>query len=317
MDRLSRLMEQQSILEKELTHRIEEEDSYSVEFESTPPEPTSEFQTARLILSHLGFLSIPALRGALDSPIPRLVSLENDTPQFSMDLENLDKLSPRTFDTMYAYYVRSGQSQSEDILSNSSAGDLNPLYLEMLAAIGWPASVASHPGWTGDMGTSWCILEEPAPSDQGPGPVRFDGSRGLLYWADVSSELALLVPSGSPVDSRPCSAQGSSFIAQDNISTHSSTSSYGKSERDEGDASLSLDLERDGFSRRKVGRAQNVPELRNLTSSDHKVAVVWVESLEDALLFPGSELGVFCLVIFVHPLSTGLLRIKLAGQGGR
>ena len=37
-------MEQQSILEKELTHRIEEEDSYSVEFESTPPPPCSGWE---------------------------------------------------------------------------------------------------------------------------------------------------------------------------------------------------------------------------------------------------------------------------------
>ena len=51
-----------------------------------------EFQTARLILSHLGFLSIPALRGALDSPVPRLVALENDSAQFVQDLENLDRL---------------------------------------------------------------------------------------------------------------------------------------------------------------------------------------------------------------------------------
>ena len=43
-------------------------------------------------MSHLGFLSIPALRGNIDSPIPRLVALENDSERFVQDLEALDKL---------------------------------------------------------------------------------------------------------------------------------------------------------------------------------------------------------------------------------
>jgi hypothetical protein len=91
----------------------------------------------RLILSHLGFLSIPALRAAMDSPVPRLVALlETDSPSFSTDLEQLDRLSPRTFDTLLAYYVRAGQTAPQDILANSRAGDLSPLYLECLAALG-------------------------------------------------------------------------------------------------------------------------------------------------------------------------------------
>ena len=98
----------------------------------------------RLILSHLGFLSIPALRAAVDSPVPRLVALETDSPAFPADLESLDRLSPRTYDTLLAYYVRAGQSAAQDILANSRAGDLSPLYLECLAALGKYRTGSTH-----------------------------------------------------------------------------------------------------------------------------------------------------------------------------
>ena len=44
-------------------------------------------------------------------------------------------------------------------------------------------------------------------SGTGPGPARFDGTASLLYWADVSAELAILVPSGPDNhQSRPASS---------------------------------------------------------------------------------------------------------------
>ena len=55
-------------------------------------------------------------------------------------------MSPRTYDTIYAYYVRPGQSSAGDIVDNCQAGDLNSLYLELLAALGWPVNVNSHSG---------------------------------------------------------------------------------------------------------------------------------------------------------------------------
>jgi hypothetical protein len=72
----------------------------------------------RLILSHLGFLSLSALRGLVDSPVPRLVCLESSANSFPADLESLDRLSPRTFDTILAYYVRAGQANPQVIFND-------------------------------------------------------------------------------------------------------------------------------------------------------------------------------------------------------
>ena len=50
-----------------------------------------------------------ALKGAEDSPTPRLVALETDSVGFYKDLEMLDRLSPRTYDTILTFYVRLDQ----------------------------------------------------------------------------------------------------------------------------------------------------------------------------------------------------------------
>ena len=71
-----------------------------------------------MLLSHLGLLSMNALRETTDSGVPRLIALGTDSVQFVQDLEALDRLSPRTSDTVHLFYVRSGQSHAEEILKN-------------------------------------------------------------------------------------------------------------------------------------------------------------------------------------------------------
>merc|ERR1719410_370587 len=208
-------MGSQADLEKDLDKQASNDQSYHVEFECSPPEPCTEFQTARLILSHLGFLSIPALRAAMDSPVPRLVVLENDSDRFIQDLESLDRISSRTHDTMLVYYVRSGQTRAEQIVANARCQDLSSLYIEMLSSLGWPVGVAAHPGWTGDIRTSWRVTHgDPGDhGDQETGPAKFSGDQSLLYWADVTGELAILVPaSTASTTTRPSSAQGAAFL---------------------------------------------------------------------------------------------------------
>lgn len=333
LDRLSRLMESQADLEKDLDKQATNDQSYHVEFECTPPEPCTEFQTARLILSHLGFLSIPALKAAVDSPVPRLVALENDGLGFVQDLEALDRLSPRTHDTILAFYVRAGQNKAEHIANNALYGDLTPLYLELLASLGWPVQVATHPGWTGDVNTSWKVIEAENVEHRDPGPGRFNGEHSVLYWADVASELAIVVPSQlhgqAHLDavSRPSSAQGAAFLVPESGSgPNSGAFERGSNERnslkrnteklERAPTSLSLELDQEAMARRKLGRTQG-----SGGGAEQKVVLVWLESMEDADSFPLGDLvsGVnnVCLIIFIHPLASGLLRVKLSGHIGK
>jgi len=308
LDRLSRLMEAQALAEQKLEQDTESSTQYRVEFECSPPQPCSEFQTARLILSHLGFLSLPALRShAVDSPVPRLVALDNDEPAFAAELAALDRLPPRTHDTLLAFYVRAGQSAPESIVANASAADLSPLYLELLAALGWPVQVATHPGWTGDPSTSWGLSQDL--TSQNPsnlGPARFDGTESVLYWADVCSELAIVMPSklAGADDERPASLQEESGTAAANGERLERTHT-----------SLSLEVG-DETRSRKPGRGGP-----SGGGQEQKVVLIWLESLEDADLVPLASLvpgiNTVCLVIFLQPLASGLIRVKLAGHVGK
>jgi hypothetical protein len=119
LEHLSRLMEHQSLLEEQVVARLEENTGYRIEGECQAPVPSSEFQTARLILSHLGLLNMGSLRETVESSVPpRLIALESDVPAFVNDLEALDRLSPRTADTVHMFYVKSGQRSRDEILQN-------------------------------------------------------------------------------------------------------------------------------------------------------------------------------------------------------
>ena len=38
-----------------------------------------------------------------------------------------------------------------------SSSSVQPNFLEFLLSLGWPVDVASHPGWTGHLDTSWTL----------------------------------------------------------------------------------------------------------------------------------------------------------------
>lgn len=88
--------------------------------ECTPPKICHEFQTARLFLSHFGFLNLESgaqsdLNAAGNGG---LIALDPTLAGFAADLEGLDHISARTCDTVQVFYVKAGQSSPEAILAN-------------------------------------------------------------------------------------------------------------------------------------------------------------------------------------------------------
>uniref|UniRef100_A0A1A9W0F5 Rap-GAP domain-containing protein n=1 Tax=Glossina brevipalpis TaxID=37001 RepID=A0A1A9W0F5_9MUSC len=329
--------------------------------ESVPPPVCHEFQAARLFLSHFGFLTFeerdpnsPA--EALGTPSQRpLIVLDTKRNNFAQELNALDKLSARTYDTVHVFYVKGGQSTGNEIIDNMSEENLHlldPHFGNMLLTLGWPVDVFEHSGWTGFLATSWSLknnVSKDATKYQNHAQLqdlKFNGESKVLYWADVSSEIAFVVPTEWNLKSEldgPCLSQCSSvdnttsttniWIRQ-NDPNNPHTEVVKSSTQRSRNLSLELDNSKSKEpippTRRKITSMK--PALMAQTPA--KIFLVWLESFEDHLHFPiedllayartGEESNIVHLpraadvhVIFLHSLQSGLLRVKLQGPTGR
>uniref|UniRef100_A0A3B4CJR6 Ral GTPase-activating protein subunit beta n=1 Tax=Pygocentrus nattereri TaxID=42514 RepID=A0A3B4CJR6_PYGNA len=310
-----------------------------------PPPPAQEFQTARLFLSHFGFLSLEALKEPGNSRLPpHLIALDSTMSGFFDDIGYLDLLPCRPCDTVFIFYMKAGQKSSQEILRNvESSANVQPHFVELLLSLGWPVEVGQHPGWTGSVYTSWTIntsngTDTPdecvAVGDTGVGI--FNGEKRVLYYADALTEIAFVVPSLSDSsDSGSHAAQSDSdsqmellpsLLKQPNLTLElfpNHSDNMGPTQRSP------------TVKSKKLPSGRSIPPL----GPETKVLVVWVERYDDIENFPVSELlaetstGVESAVnssasrpsssekdvpvIFIHPLKTGLFRIKLHGAMGK
>lgn len=118
-DLLSQYLDRQINLESKTSDgRSEEQFSqYDKMEECSPPQICHEFQTARLFLSHFGFLNLEAKTND-ESGVCGLTALDPTVSGFCTDLESLDHISPRTCDTVHIFYVKAGQRNPAEIVSN-------------------------------------------------------------------------------------------------------------------------------------------------------------------------------------------------------
>ena len=188
--------------------------------------------------------------------------------------------------------------------------------MDFLSTLGWPVNVWRHPGWTGHSSTSWRVQTEPMKPLKMPnhGGSVFNGDHHVLYWADALNEIAFVVPS-----------ENNKNKPEPEFSDPQPPTSSSKG--------LTLDLENttnDQQSSSHSSSSNNINTKRKsgitgkFYDNDVRLFVVWIENYEDYLNFPADDLlnvnnnefsnNKDCFIIFIHPLNSGLLRIKLQGQ---
>uniref|UniRef100_A0A667ZIL2 Ral GTPase-activating protein subunit beta n=1 Tax=Myripristis murdjan TaxID=586833 RepID=A0A667ZIL2_9TELE len=308
-----------------------------------PPPPSQEFQTARLFLSHFGFLSLEALKEPNNSRLPpHLIGLESSLPGFFDDISYLDLLPCRPFDTVFIFYVRAGQKSSHEILRNvESSTSVQPHFLEFLLSLGWPVDVGRHPGWTGHLDTSWSLnscsdsndaqqTEAATPEDTG-GSV-FNGEKKVLYYADALTEVAFVVPSlteNSESNPFPFGADTNADLMPSLLKQPNLTLELFPNHSDNLESAKKLSPL---VKTKRSSTGKSFP----LLGPETKVFVVWVERFDDIgkhtwpplpLRSPcslGLTSNTTCRLlekdvplIFIHPLKTGLFRIRLHGAVGK
>lgn len=343
---LVQLLENQTIFEKLAWAETESSDeSLGHAQESEPPPVCHEFQAARLFLSHFGFISLDDQaaneNGDMLSSMPLLTVLDAKRPGFSADLALLDKLSPRTNDTLHLFYVKVGQSSATEIIDNMSEENvlsLNKHFWNMLMSLGWPVDVDEHAGWTGSMATSWKIRSNGDISTTGTTTkkepnfnvaedLKFNGEKRVLYWADVGSEIAFVVPTkwnkcDDTADGSCLSLVSSSSNDSDrshigtfdrSISVSQQTTNKSAIEQKLRTLSLELDTSKPPNTPHGVLNATSAdpiaPSRRrtcamkpSITQNSSKFLVVWLESFEDHIHFPTgkSHTHTSFISIFIH-----------------
>lgn len=354
-----KLLEEQMVHEKLCWAETEcSEDSLSHCQEETAPPVCSEFQASRLLLSHFGFLTFGDDQNQDEiSPKQPLTVLDTTKVSFANDLKTLDKMSPRTCDTVHIFYVRAGQSTEREIIGNMSeeiVSQIDPHFWQMLNSLGWNTKVKEHAGWTGQLENSWKIGMGSVGDDHEPSsPYNYNGGKNIIYWADVSSELAFVVPNYTNKEDNDsfdgqCLSTGSST---DQAQPHQGYERSNSEEKNKTGSTtkpsttkprtLSLDLDK---HQGPVHRSSEpVPPMRRRGTTNKptifgtmntKIFLIWLESYEDFIKFPVEQLlpytrtgeeaqtGIIprakdCHLIFLHSLNNGLIRIKLQGPAGR
>ncbi|XP_056022408.1 ral GTPase-activating protein subunit beta-like isoform X3 [Ostrea edulis] len=351
LNKLKSFMEKQAQFEDQIS-QTKQEEMQSMTFpnqdtECKPPKITEEFQAARLFLSHYGFLSLDALKEQSNGSLPpSLVTLDTTNPGLSNDLEVLDTITARDNDTVHVFYVKSGQRLAQDILRNVESNHcIQTQFLEFLHSLGWPVDIQKHAGWTGHISTSWKIsqpedIQNNAPRT-GTGGSIYDGQQQVLYWADVSSEVAFVVPSLDTFNRLQNDGDKSPHISLNvngdrlrgtKPTTLTMERPLGEPRSKPGDSPGSPH-DASTFRTRRFGRASTIT-----IGPDTKIFVVWLENFEDHENFPTGDLlpltntGVEqyttasstsmrqekdIFLIFIHALQNGLFRIHMEGNTGR
>ncbi|KAM9361398.1 ral GTPase-activating protein subunit beta [Symphorus nematophorus] len=277
-----------------------------------PSPPVTNFQTARLFLSHLGLLTPETLKDPGTSGVPaQLVSLDSSIPGFSDALRRLDNLPFRNCDSASVFYMRARQRTAAEILRNveSSCSALSH-FLDFLSSLGHPVEVGRQQMG----GASTNHLEFHTVLGDSGGGV-FNGQRFVLRYMDALSEITFIVPSSSS----PSSPSSSSSHAADWLK---------RPEEAEPPSELQSHSESC-----PVEDMKSVRPVLSLVGSDSKVLIVWVECFEDIESFPLRELLSETQrdteadrdretpaslsnvqLIFIHPLETGLYRIRFHGN---
>ncbi|XP_048586006.1 ral GTPase-activating protein subunit beta [Nematostella vectensis] len=161
-DHMRTLMQKQAEHESVVQAKAEKEMSElkypSADTESKPPRPVENFYASRLLLSHLGLLTLDALEGNPNNSFDdaSLVALDSSRAGFQAALRDLDRLPTRVQDTVFVFYVKADQNEADAILENElNTCKHGKVFVEFLLSLGWPVDIETHPGWTGNVERAW------------------------------------------------------------------------------------------------------------------------------------------------------------------
>ena len=168
------------------------------------------------------------------------------------------------------------------------------------------------------------------------GGAMFNGDHHVLYWAEASSEFAFVVPSNRPETAFGMTSM--SYGGHDNHSLKAGRASpYGHDRSTTAASTTTATGPSGGGSAAAAPPEVAKRRIQRQTSSalqaEAKMVIVWLERMEDSVDIPldnllahtrtGNEAGGFVpsqkdtFVIYIQPMKSGLMMIRMQGQIAR
>ncbi|MFH4973475.1 hypothetical protein AB6A40_000184 [Gnathostoma spinigerum] len=285
----------------------------------------------------------------------------SNSSEFYNDLHQLvDRCPVRLLLSIYVFYVARGQRVAADILKNgehieTTSGE----FCELLSELGEGVDVANHLHWTGNWKTAFSNRLGSKEDSKNTDHYTLDGQEHCLWWADAHVEIAYTVPT------EKCKSKIGE-IAQTFDHSHRRTAetdsvfcyrdSDVRAKLSQGvvsesvffsDASNEIDRQRapPPGAHRRDGKKNSQSSVnsdvfnsgatndRGYTtipkrSSDQRILIVWLESIEDMNYFPLEAMTVYThnnasrsqqcqttdlIVLFLNQLENGLVLVRVKG----
>lgn len=214
LTKFQNIKEDQIKFEMAAVERVKSENSkISSENTEEPALKTSQdFQSARMLLSHLGFCSLESSSTKNNKDdLTDFIGIDSSDATFFEQLTALDNLPTRTFSSSSIFYVKKNQSNAKAIINNINSNEnLDESFFYFLQSLGSIVQVAhSKDPDTIPVNASSSPLKETEGSAQEVTITenkellkklnKINGIDSIFYWADISSEIVFYLPNNMPI----------------------------------------------------------------------------------------------------------------------
>ena len=207
LNKFQRLKEEQIEFEQTASERVLQENQTIKKINKHDPisnlnlKNCQEFQSARMLLTHLGYCSPDASSKAKDDSGAEMFTIDSQDVTFVEQLMNLDQLPTKTFSNSHIFYVKKNQTSAKAILKNAYSM-LDESFYVFMHSLGTIIDVKT------DHKTSETSPKSPS-ANMTKRLAKINGIDNLIHWSDISSEITFIMPSitGDSLNIDECKAK--------------------------------------------------------------------------------------------------------------
>lgn len=144
----------------------------------------NDFQSSRMLLSHLGFCSLESSTKIIKDDLAEIICLDSSNElAFQDQLQSLDHLPTRTFSSCHIFYVKKAQTSCKSILENVNLDcHLDDNFYLFIQSLGSIIDVSNQQNVSTN--SDYKKLN------------KINGLENIIYWSDICNEITFSLPNG-------------------------------------------------------------------------------------------------------------------------